>query len=58
LTINFLNCAASADIRTVVFSSTAAVYGEPQYIPMDENHPLNPENYYSFTKSEIERLLS
>jgi UDP-glucose 4-epimerase len=57
-TINILNCAASADIRAVVFSSTAAVYGEPQYIPMDENHPLNPENYYGFTKLEIERLLS
>jgi len=56
-TINILNCAASAGIRAIVFSSTAAVYGEPRYLPMDEKHPLNPENYYGFTKLEIERLL-
>jgi len=56
-TINILNCAASANIKHIVFSSTAAVYGEPRYIPMDENHPLNPENYYGFTKLEIERFL-
>jgi UDP-glucose 4-epimerase len=56
-TINILNCASAAGIRAIVFSSTAAVYGEPAYLPMDENHPLNPENYYGFTKLEIERLL-
>jgi len=56
-TINILNCAAAANVKYVVFSSTAAVYGEPRYIPMDENHPLNPENYYGFTKLEIERFL-
>jgi UDP-glucose 4-epimerase len=56
-TINILNCASAAGIRTIVFSSTAAVYGEPRYLPMDEEHPLDPENYYGFTKVEIERLL-
>ena len=56
-TINILNCAAAANVKNIVFSSTAAVYGEPRYIPMDENHPLNPENYYGFTKLEIERFL-
>jgi len=56
-TLNILNCAAAANINTVVFSSSAAVYGEPKYLPMDENHPLNPENYYGFTKLEIERFL-
>ena len=56
-TINILNSASAAGIRAIVFSSTAAVYGEPAYLPMDENHPLNPENYYGFTKLEIERLL-
>ncbi|MDR2592570.1 MAG: UDP-glucose 4-epimerase GalE [Chitinispirillales bacterium] len=56
-TINILNCAAAAGIGIVVFSSTAAVYGAPSYLPMDEKHPLNPENYYGFTKLEIERLL-
>jgi UDP-glucose 4-epimerase len=33
------------------------VYGEPRYLPVDELHPTNPENYYGFTKLEIERFL-
>ena len=41
-----------------VFSSSAAVYGEPKYLPIDEKHPCSPENYYGFTKLEIERLLA
>jgi len=40
-----------------IFSSTAAVYGYPKYLPLDENHPLEPINYYGFTKLEIERIL-
>ena len=56
-TINILNAACAAGIKRVVFSSSAAVYGEPQYLPIDENHPKNPENFYGFTKLEIERLL-
>ncbi|MDR3013119.1 MAG: UDP-glucose 4-epimerase GalE [Chitinispirillales bacterium] len=57
-TINILNCATAANINNLVFSSTAAVYGDPQYIPLDEDHQLNPENYYGFTKLEIERILN
>jgi UDP-glucose 4-epimerase len=56
-TINLLNAMCEAGIRQFVFSSSAAVYGEPKYLPMDEMHPLNPENYYGFTKLEIERIL-
>jgi UDP-glucose 4-epimerase len=56
-TINILNAAATAGVKYVVFSSSAAVYGEPVYLPMDEAHPANPENYYGFTKLEIERFL-
>jgi UDP-glucose 4-epimerase len=55
--INLLNAAVARSIPYCVFSSSAAVYGEPKYIPMDEKHPCNPENYYGFTKLEIERLL-
>jgi len=55
--INILNAMCETGISNFVFSSTAAVYGEPKYIPMDENHPVNPENYYGFTKLEIERIL-
>jgi UDP-glucose 4-epimerase len=56
-TINLLNAAVAANVRCCVFSSSAAVYGEPRYLPVDELHPTNPENYYGFTKLEIERFL-
>ncbi|MEI6691960.1 MAG: UDP-glucose 4-epimerase GalE [Chlorobium sp.] len=56
-TINILNQASAAAISRVIFSSSAAVYGTPQYLPIDEEHPKEPENFYGFTKLEIERLL-
>jgi UDP-glucose 4-epimerase len=56
-TINILNAACEAGIKYIVFSSTAAVYGEPEYVPVDERHPTVPANYYGFTKLEIERFL-
>ncbi|HCM28397.1 MAG: UDP-glucose 4-epimerase GalE [Treponema sp. GWB1_62_6] len=56
-TLNILNAACAAGIQRVVFSSSAATYGEPRYLPIDEDHPTNPENYYGFTKLEIERFL-
>jgi len=57
-TINILNAMTAAGVRYLVFSSSAAVYGEPAYLPIDEKHPTNPENYYGFTKLEIERILA
>lgn len=57
-TVNILNAAAETGIRRLVFSSSAAVYGEPRYLPIDEKHPTEPENYYGFTKLEIERILA
>jgi UDP-glucose 4-epimerase len=56
-TINIINAATKNEIKHIVFSSSAAVYGEPQKLPIDEEHPTNPENYYGFTKLEIERIL-
>jgi UDP-glucose 4-epimerase len=56
-TITLLNAAAAHKIPYCVFSSSAGVYGEPRYLPIDEKHPCNPENFYGFTKLEIERLL-
>ncbi|MCB1174162.1 MAG: UDP-glucose 4-epimerase GalE [Leptospiraceae bacterium] len=41
----------------IIFSSTAAVYGEPRYVPIDEEHPLQPVNYYGFSKLAIEQNL-
>ncbi|MCX7655787.1 MAG: UDP-glucose 4-epimerase GalE [Treponemataceae bacterium] len=56
-TIHILNAACATGVRYIVFSSSAATYGEPRYLPIDEEHPTNPENYYGFTKLEIERFL-
>lgn len=43
--------------KNVAFSSSATVYGEPQYLPCDENHPLDPINPYGRTKLFGEKLL-
>jgi UDP-glucose 4-epimerase len=55
--VNVLNAASEGGIKNIVFSSSAAVYGEPEYVPVDEKHPNKPTNYYGFTKLEIERFL-
>lgn len=56
-TINLLEAISFSKTRAIIFSSTAAVYGTPQYIPIDEEHPLAPINYYGFTKQQIELFL-
>jgi len=56
-TINILNAALKANVLSIVFSSSASVYGAPQYIPIDEEHPTNPESFYGFTKLTIDHLL-
>jgi UDP-glucose 4-epimerase len=56
-TLNLITCCIDAGVRRFVLSSSAAVYGEPEYLPVDEKHPTNPENYYGFTKLDIERNL-
>lgn len=53
--INILNAMAANNVKHIVFSSSAAVYGMPKYTPLDENHPLNPINYYGYTKLCIEQ---
>lgn len=57
-TINILNAVCKSEIPLFLFSGSAAIYGNPKYLPIDENHPTEPENFYGFTKLEIERLLS
>lgn len=55
--VNVLNAMAETGVKKAIFSSSAAVYGTPQYYPMDEAHPVNPMSFYGFTKLETERLL-
>lgn len=55
--INVLNAMIEAGVNKAIFSSSASVYGVPQYYPMDEKHPVNPMSFYGFTKLETERLL-
>lgn len=56
-TLNILESMTKNKVRKIVFSSSAAVYGNPQYLPIDEKHPTNPENYYGYSKLAIEENL-
>ncbi len=46
-----------AGCNNFILSSSAATYGEPEYLPIDEKHPTNPTNYYGYTKLAIEENL-
>ncbi len=53
--INILNAMSKYKVKKLIFSSSAAVYGIPEYVPMDEKHPINPISFYGFTKSDMEK---
>lgn len=55
-TFNVLEAAAAAKARKVVFASSAVVYGEPQRLPLDEDHPLNGATVYGAAKVAGEQL--
>jgi UDP-glucose 4-epimerase len=56
-TINLLNSMISAGVRKFIFSSTAAIFGEPSYTPLDESHPKLPINPYGRSKAMVEQVL-
>ena len=56
-TLNLLDAMTSHGICQIVFSSTAATYGEPQYSPIDEKHPQNPVNPYGMSKLTVEHIM-
>ncbi len=56
-TISLLQAMQSAQVETLVFSSSATVYGEPKYLPLDENHPTSATNPYGRSKLHIEEML-
>ena len=57
-TIALLDVMAALKIYRFVFSSSATVYGEPQRLPLTEDHPLRPANPYGNTKLVVEHLLA
>jgi len=53
---NVYEAAKNAGVKRVIYASSAAVYGEPQYVPTDENHPLMPTSFYGVSKLTGERM--
>ena len=56
-TLNLISVMLECKVNKLIFSSTAALYGEPQEIPITENHPLSPINPYGVSKFMIESIL-
>ncbi len=56
-TARLLDALCAQGMRYLVFSSSAAVYGEPRQVPIPEAHPLAPTNPYGLTKLLVERML-
>jgi UDP-glucose 4-epimerase len=56
-TFHLLECMEKYHCHHLIFSSSATVYGNPQYLPIDENHPLQALNPYGRTKLMIEQIL-
>lgn len=55
--LNLITGCIKTGVKHFILSSSAAVYGEPSYLPVDENHPKNPTNYYGYTKLCVEENL-
>ena len=56
-TLNLLDTMIKYNVKRIVFSSTCATYGEPDYTPIDEKHPQNPINPYGYSKLAVERIM-
>ncbi len=56
-TINLLQAMKAADCMNIVFSSSATVYGDPDFLPITEDHPLRSTNPYGRSKLHIEEML-
>ena len=57
-TLNLLDAMVAHRIPVLIFSSSAAIFGEPSYTPIDEQHPKQPINPYGLSKWIIERILA
>lgn len=55
--LNLIDTARKYGVNRIIFSSSAATYGEPEHIPIEETHPQNPTNPYGETKLMFEKIL-
>jgi len=56
-TLNLFQVMLENDVKKIIFSSTAATFGNPQYVPIDEKHPQFPINPYGQAKLMVEKIL-
>ncbi|MFC1904247.1 SDR family oxidoreductase [Chloroflexota bacterium] len=54
-TLNLLEACQNSNIKRLVYSSSGAIFGEAKYLPVDEDHPLNPESPYGASKMAAEK---
>ena len=57
-TISLLKAMNRYDVKKIIFSSSASVYGDPKYTPIDELHPLHPTSPYAQTKKQVEEIIT
>ncbi len=57
-TLNLLEACRKTGVKRVIYPASAAIFGEPEYLPIDEKHPLNMMSGYGVTKHTVEHYLS
>jgi UDP-glucose 4-epimerase len=55
--VNLLDAMVAGGVKRIIFSSSAGVYGDPERVPIPEDHPCRPTNFYGETKYLFERML-
>jgi len=53
--LNLLEACRNSKVKRIVYSSSGAIFGEAKYLPIDEDHPLNPESPYAVSKMTAEK---
>jgi len=56
-TINILDMCVKHNVKRIVYASSAAIYGNPEYLGVDEKHPLNSESFYGLSKAVPEQYI-
>ena len=56
--LNIISNCVDYKIQNIIYASSCALYGQPQYCPLDENHPVNPLSPYGVSKHTVEHYLA